>query len=262
MRRVAIVGRTNVVKSSLLNRLTGSERAIVSEVAGTTRDSVDMPYELGGRRYMFIDTAGIRKKTRISRKVEIYSAMEAIKTIDRSDVALLVIDAGAGIVVQDEKIGAIIEDKGKGCVVVVNKWDLVEKETNTMRDFTGEVHLQLPGLSFAPVIFTSALTGSRIDKVMDVVDEVRAEGERAFTTSSLNDALKEATRAHPAPIYRGRPVKFYYMTQTGTSPVTFLVFVNNPKAVGESYRRYLVNRFREKLDFKRAPLIINFRRRR
>ena len=260
--RVAIVGRPNVGKSSLLNRLTGSKRAIVSEVAGTTRDSVDMPYEIDGRRYVFVDTAGIRKKMKISLKVEIYSAMEAIKTIDRSDVALLIIDAEKGVVGQDEKIAGIIENKGRGCVIAVNKWDLVGKETNTMRDVSGEVHGQLPGLDFAPVVFISALTGSRTDKVLDMVDMVRAEGERTFTTSLLNEALKEATVAHPAPIYRDRMVKFYYMTQTGTSPVTFLVFVKNPKGVADSYRRYLINRFRKKLKFYDAPIRLNFRRKR
>lgn len=258
---VCIVGRPNVGKSSILNRLIGRQRTIVSEKAGTTRDAIDtrFDHETGG--YLFIDTAGIRKKARISTRVEVYSSMAAIRTIERSDVALFVLDASAGVRTQDEKIGALVEGRGKGCVVVVNKWDLVEKETNTAARFTEELRSMMQDLSYAPVIYISALTGQRVVKVFDTVRDVYGQCGKRISTARLNTVLRDIVARHRPPIYRGREVKFYYMTQTGSNPPRFVIFSNYPHAVADSYKRYLVNSFREPLGLEQSPLRISLRKR-
>jgi GTP-binding protein len=260
--KVAIVGRPNVGKSTLSNRLIGRERAIVSEAPGTTRDVVDTPFDKNGKRYLFIDTAGIRKKTKISTTVEIYSVVKAIKSIDRCDVALLVIDGRQGIMAQDEKIGRLIDEGGKGCVIVVNKWDIVEKDTLTTKRYSNDIRSRFPFLSFAPILFVSALRGQRVEKVLTTVDRVASSSQTSVPTSKLNSLLKGFVEAHTPPLYQGRAVKFYYTTQTGTSPPTFVVFTNYPKAVPEAYRRYLVGRFRESLGMVDAPIRLYFRERR
>jgi GTP-binding protein len=260
--RVSIVGRPNVGKSTLSNRLIGRERAIVSEAPGTTRDTVDTPFDKNGKCYLFIDTAGIRKKTKISSTVEIYSVVKAIKSIDRCDVALLVIDGKQGIMAQDEKIGRLIDEGGKGCVIVVNKWDVVEKDTLTTKRYSDDIRSRLPFLSFAPILFVSALTGQRVEKVLETVDRVASRSQTRVPTSKLNALLKGFVDAHTPPIYQGRAVKLYYTTQTATSPTTFVVFANYPKAVPEAYRRYLVGRFRESLGMVDVPIRLYFRKRR
>ncbi len=260
--KVAIVGRPNAGKSSLLNRLLGRERAIVSEVPGTTRDSIDTPLERDGRKYLFIDTAGIRKKQRISRRLETYCVVAAIKSIERCDLSLLVIDGNEGVRTQDEKIGGLIEDRGKACIIVVNKWDLVEKDTDTMRVYTEAIRSKMPFLSFAPVVFVSALTGRRVEGIFDTIDRVMEEGSRRIPTSKLNQLLAQFTKAHRPPAYRGREIRFYYTTQVGTAPQRLAVFTNYPAGVPDSYRRYLVNRFRESLGLTDVPLRISFRSRR
>ncbi len=260
--KVAIVGRPNAGKSSLLNRLLGRERAIVSEVPGTTRDSIDTPLERDGRKYLFIDTAGIRKKQRISRRLETYCVVAAIKSIERCDLSLLVIDGNEGVRTQDEKIGGLIEDRGKACIIVVNKWDLVEKDTDTMRICTEAIRSKMPFLSFAPLVFVSALTGKRVEGIFDTIDRVMEEGSRRIPTSKLNQLLAQFTKAHRPPAYRGREIRFYYTTQVGTAPQRLAVFTNYPAGVPDSYRRYLVNRFRESLGLMDVPLRISFRSRR
>ncbi len=260
--KVAIVGRPNAGKSSLLNRLLGRERAIVSEVPGTTRDSIDTPLERDGRKYLFIDTAGIRKKQRISRRLETYCVVAAIKSIERCDLSLLVIDGNEGVRTQDEKIGGLIEDRGKACIIVVNKWDLVEKDTDTMRIYTEAIRSKMPFLSFAPLVFVSALTGRRVEGIFDTIDRVMEEGSRRIPTSKLNQLLAQFTKAHRPPAYRGREIRFYYTTQVGTAPQRLAVFTNYPAGVPDSYRRYLVNRFRESLGLMDVPLRISFRSRR
>jgi GTP-binding protein len=259
--KIAIVGRPNVGKSVLFNRLSGRERAIVSEVPGTTRDAVDSTLDLNSRRYLFIDTAGIRKKTKISATVEIYSTMKAIKSIDRCDVALLVIDGEQGIMAQDEKIGRLIDQKGKGCIIVVNKWDIVEKDTLTTKRYSEAIRSRLPFLSFAPIVFVSALSGQRVGKVIEKVDGVAARCQTRVSTSRLNTLVKRFVGAHTPPIYRGRAVKFYYTTQTGTSPPTFVIFANYPEAVPEAYRRYLAGRLRESAGMVDVPIRVYFRKR-
>jgi len=260
--RVSIVGRPNAGKSSILNKLTGKERAIVSEIPGTTRDSLDTLFEKNGKRYLFIDTAGIRKKRKLSRALDIYSAIGAIKTIDRSDLALLTIDAKEGPRLQDEKIAGLIEDRGKGCIIVLNKWDAVEKETDTAKLYEERIRHAIPFLSYAPVLFVSALTGRNMEKIFEAIDRVDGEQKTKVPTSKLNALLKKFTSRSSPPSYRGKEVKLYYITQTGTLPLKFTVFTNLPEGVLESYRRYLINSFRESLKTTEVPLRVFFRSRR
>ena len=260
--KVAILGRPNVGKSSILNRLIGKKRALVSSVAGTTRDPVDTPFDRDGARYLFIDTAGIRKKTRVSLTVEAYCVMEAIKSIERCDIAVLVIDAREGPGMQDEKIAGLIESRSKCCLIVVNKWDLVEKETQTMLHATESIKEKLPFIAFAPVVFVSALTGSRLPKIFEAVDTVVRDGAVSIPTARLNSVLKEAVARHPPSQYKGRAVKFFYVTQSGVSPPRFVIFTNHVEGVKNAYRRYLVNYMRDALGMENVPVLITLRSRR
>lgn len=259
--KIAIVGRPNVGKSSIANRLLGKERAIVSDMPGTTRDALDSPFEKDGKSYLLIDTAGIRKKTRITSMVEKYSVVKAIKSINRCDIALLIIDGAQGVSAQDEKIGRLIDEGGKGCIIVVNKWDLVEKDTLTSKRYADETRQRLNFLSFAPIFFVSALSGQRVDKILTTVDWVAARIQTKVPTSKLNSLLKGFSVGHAPPPYQGRGVKFYYTTQTGTSPPTFVIFANYPEGVHETYRRYLVGRFREALGMEDVPIRVFLRKR-
>lgn len=259
--RVAIVGRPNVGKSSLLNRITGRPRAIVSAVAGTTRDPVDMPVDLDGRKYLFVDTAGIRRKSKVSMTVETYSVMEAIRSIERCHVAVLVVDGNDGITAQDEKIAGLIEDRKKCCMVVVNKWDLVEKDTRTADYATDTVRKKLPFISYAPVIFASALTGQRVPRVLETVDALVEKARRQVATSALNSALESVVSRYGPHAFRGKEVKFYYATQVGTMPPAFIIFTNHPEGVEDSYQRYLASGLREALGLEEVPLRLVFRER-
>ncbi|MBI5559929.1 MAG: ribosome biogenesis GTPase Der [Deltaproteobacteria bacterium] len=260
--KVAIVGRPNAGKSSLLNKLIGKERAITSEVPGTTRDSIDTPFAKNGKSYLFIDTAGIRKKKSISRVLDIYCTMEAIKSIERSDVALLVLDGVEGLKGQDEKIAGLIEKKGKPCIIIVNKWDIVKKDMNTARTCTERIRSMMPFLSHAPVILTSALTGRNVGEIFGAVDTLFAEAGTKVPTSKLNQLLRGFVSQYRSPVYRGKEVKLYYTTQTGSFPPAFTVFTNLPDGVTESYRRYLVNSFRQSLGLNDVPVRVVFRGRR
>lgn len=259
--RVSIVGRPNVGKSSLLNRIIGKERSIVSDIAGTTRDPVDMPFDAGGKKYLFIDTAGIRKKNRVSLTVESYCVMEAIKSIERSDVAILVLDGKLGVQGQDEKIAGLIEDRKKCCIIIVNKWDLVEKDTHTVEHAKESIHDKLPFIAFAPVMFTSALTGQRVPKVLETIDEVVEKSRTRITTSNLNNVFESIQARHRPSAYRGKEVKFYYITQSGVAPPTFVIFTNWPEGVAEPYKRYIVNSLREALGLDNVPLRVLYRKR-
>ncbi len=259
--RVALVGRPNAGKSSILNKFLGKERSIVSSVPGTTRDSIDTPFEYESIKYTFIDTAGIRKKNRVSRTVETYCVMEAIRSIDRCDVACLVIDADGGVGAQDEKIAGVIERRGKGSVFVVNKWDIVEKDTHTTLKFTEALHRRIPFLSYAPVVFVSALTGKRLPNILEAVQTIVKQLNSRVTTNALNKIFEEIKTKKPPPLYRNRPVKLYYITQTGVRPPTFVVFCNSPDGVVEHYRRFIVNRLRESLDIENVPIRLYFRKR-
>jgi len=259
--KVAVVGRPNVGKSSLLNRLIGKKRSIVSDVAGTTRDSIDTPFDLDARKYLFIDTAGIRKKSRVSLLVESFSVMEALRSLDRCDCALLVLDGEAGVTAQDEKIAGLIEEKKKCCVIVVNKWDLVEKDTRTADFVKDTVRGRLPFISYAPVLFTSALTGQRVAKVFEAVDSVVEKSKLRITTSNLNGVLEGIVSRHGPQVYKGREVKLYYATQSSVSPPTFVIFSNFPEGIKDSYKRYIINSLRESLGLDIVPIRVFFRKR-
>ncbi|MFQ5354278.1 MAG: ribosome biogenesis GTPase Der, partial [Thermodesulfobacteriota bacterium] len=258
---LSIVGRPNVGKSSILNRLIGRPRSLVSDMAGTTRDSIDTPLCVNDRDYLFIDTAGIRKKHKISLTVESYCVVEAIRSMERSDITLLVLDGHAGLKAQDERIAGIIEDRKKPCIIVVNKWDIVEKDTNTAKEVEAGIRERLPFIYYAPVVFVSALTGQRIDRILPLAEDVLVEAGKKITTSRLNSALREITTAHRPPLYRNKAVKFYYATQLGSTPPAFIIFVNKPEGIADSYKRYLTKSLRAVLELNRVPLRIVFRRR-
>lgn len=257
--KVAILGRPNAGKSSLLNRIIGRPRAIVSAVAGTTRDAVDTPYDTETGRYLFIDTAGIRKKSKISLTVETYSVMEAIRSIDKCDIAILVIDAKDGVKGQDEKIAGLIEDRKKCCIIIVNKWDLVEKETSTAEHVADALRAKLPFIAYAPVLFTSALTGQRVTKVIEKIDEIFEMSRRRITTSQLNSVFEPIASRHRPGSFKGKEVKFYYITQSAIQPPTFVVFTNIPEGVDDAYKRYLSNSLKEAIGLDDVPIKLFFR---
>jgi GTP-binding protein len=252
---VAIVGRPNVGKSSLLNRLVGSERAIVSPIAGTTRDAIDTLVEWEGQTYRLIDTAGIRRKSRVEYGVEFFSINRAFKAIRRSDVVLLVIDALEGVTEQDQRLAGRIEEEGRACIIVVNKWDAVEKDTYTINEYTREIRERLYFIDWAPLLFVSALTGQRTHQIFAEVNTVVAAHRKRIPTSVVNEVLQEALAWQSPPANRqGRQGKIYYGTQIAEQPPTFLLFVNDPDLFKENYRRYLEKHFRQNLDFAGTPL--------
>ena len=258
--KVAVVGRPNVGKSSLINRLLGYKRVIVDEAPGTTRDAIDTLFERDGKRYVLIDTAGIRRKSRISLRLEKYSIVEALRTIDRSDVALLLLDSREGVTDQDARIGGFIHEKGKGCILVVNKWDLVEKDSQTMGQYEREVREDLKYLSYAPILFISALTGQRIKKVLDVIDHVAEQTKKRISTSPLNKYFGDWIEKFPPGLYKNRRVKLNYITQVSTAPPTFVIYTNFPGGIHFSYERYLLNQMRETFGFEGVPIRLYFRK--
>ncbi|OGP76126.1 MAG: ribosome biogenesis GTPase Der [Deltaproteobacteria bacterium RBG_16_49_23] len=260
--RVAMLGRPNVGKSSLINRILGYKRVIVDEAPGTTRDAIDTRFERDGKRYTLIDTAGIRRKSRISLRLEKYSIVEALRTIDRCDVALLLLDSKEGVTDQDARIGGFIHEKGKGCILVVNKWDLVEKESQTMVKYEKKIYEELKYLSYAPVLFISALTGQRVKKVLDAIDRVAEEAKKRIPTSPLNKAFERWVKKFPPPTYRTRQVKMNYITQVSVAPPTFLIYTNITEGIHFSYERYLLNQMREAFDFAGVPIRLQFRKKR
>lgn len=252
--KIAIVGKPNAGKSSLLNRLLGKERAIVSPIAGTTRDATDSRLEFGGVPVTLIDTAGIRRRGRIDPGVEKYSVVRSFKAIERADVALLMIDAETGITAQDAHIAGYILDEWKSCVVLVNKWDAIEKDSYTMETFTNNIRQQLNFMDYVPLLFISAKTGQRVDQVMPMALQVQEERLVRLTTSKINNLLQKAQDTHPAPSQAGRQLKIYYATQVRSDPPTFLLFVNDPSLLHFTYRRYLENRIREEYSFIGTPI--------
>jgi GTP-binding protein len=259
--KLAVLGRPNVGKSSIVNRLLGYERVVVSEVPGTTRDAIDTAFNYNKKRYLLIDTAGIRKKRRIGMTLEQYSVMSAIRSIERCDVALLVIDAMAGMTEQEEKIAGLIYERGKGCIIVVNKWDLPEKETNTAKKYTERIRWKAKFLQFAPVIFVSALTGQRVFKILELAEEALEQLNKRIPTAQLNKFFKTFNRRHQPPIYKNKPVKVYYITQTDVKPPTFVCFVNFPEGIHFSYERFLINQIRETFGLDKIPVRLYFRKR-
>jgi GTP-binding protein len=259
--RIAVVGRPNVGKSSLVNRILGYDRVIVNENPGTTRDAIDTFMEIGDRKYLLIDTAGIRRKSKISLRLEKYTIVEALKSIDRCDVVLLLIDPQEGVTEQDTKIAAFIQEKVKGCVIVVNKWDLIEKDTHTAKEYTLHIREELKFITYAPVIFISSLTGKRVMNTIGLVDQVFEEYGTRVSTSRLNDLIGQSTRKSPPPRYGTRRVKIYYGTQASVRPPTFVLFANYPRRIHITYQRYLVNQIRQSLGFKKTPIRLLLRQR-
>lgn len=260
--KIAIVGKPNVGKSSLLNRLLGEERAIVSPIPGTTRDAIDTSMVFMNIPVTLIDTAGIRRRGKIEPGVEKYSVLRSLRAIERADVALLVVDATSGITTQDAHIAGFILDAWKSAVVVVNKWDAVSKETHTMDDFTRRVRQELNFMDYVPVLFISAKTGQRVDKVLPLALQVQEERLVRLSTSQLNKIMQDAQEKHPAPSHAGRQFKIYYGTQVRSDPPTFLLYVNDPKLAHFSYLRFLENRLREVYPYQGTPVRLVLRPRR
>lgn len=259
---VAVIGKPNVGKSSFVNKLLGAERMVVSDVAGTTRDSIDTPLRYHGRTLIFIDTAGLRRQSRIEESLEYYSALRSTRAIERADICLLLIDGTEPVHNQDLKIAERALEAGCGLIVVVNKWDLVEKDERTASAYERHLRERSRALRWVPVIFTSALTGQRVRRTLDLILEVAAERSRRLTTPEVNDLLAQLVeRKHP-PHHRGLPVKFYYATQASGIPPTFVLFTNHPKGVPEHYLRYLENGFREAWGFMGVPIRLRLRGRR
>jgi len=259
--RIAVVGRPNVGKSSWINRVLGQDRLLVSEQPGTTRDAIDTNFSIGSRKYQLIDTAGIRRKKKISRRLEKFSVVEALKSIDRCDVAVFLLDPFEKVTEQDARIGGFIHEKGRACVIAVNKWDLVEKDNRTTQRYTKEIRDALKYLSYAPMIFISALTGQRIRKTLDLIDAVVLEHRRRVSTGRLNAFLRRAIAKVPPHAVRGKRCRVYFATQTSMRPPTFVVFVNDPAMIHFSYERYLINQIREEFGFEGTPIRMIFRRR-
>ena len=258
--KVAIVGKPNVGKSSLLNRILGEERVIVSNVAGTTRDAIDSYYENATGKYCFIDTAGMRRKSRVDDIIEKYSNMRTVAAIERADVCLILIDANDGVTEQDTKIAGLVHEAGKAAIIVVNKWDAVEnKETNTMRDKEAAVRDGLAYMPYAPVVFLSALTGQRVDRIFQVINDVNEQNRSRITTGALNSVLADATARVQPPTDKGRRLKIYYMTQASTKPPHFVIFCNDARLFHFSYQRYLENQIREVFGLKGTPVRITIR---
>lgn len=253
--QIAVVGKPNVGKSSLVNRLLGEERVMVSDIAGTTRDAIDTRFTDSGQDFVIIDTAGIRRKRAIEyQSLERFSIVRSLAAIDRCDVALLMIDATQGVTEQDSKIAGYVDEKGKAAVIVINKWDAVEKDTGTMDKYVKEVREHLKFMAYAPVVFISALTGQRTNRILDAVRAVHAEATRRITTGLLNDILADAQAALQPPATSGRRLKIYYATQQAIQPPTFVMFVNDQTLMHFSYERYLEGQFRKAFGFEGTPL--------
>lgn len=259
--KIAVAGKPNAGKSSLVNALLGQERVIVSSEPGTTRDAIDTLLEQDGQGYRLIDTAGLRRPARIAVPTERYSVLRALRAIERSDVVLLVIDATEGVTEQDKRIGGYVREAGRGLVIVINKWDLIEKSHRTLPEYEREVRYQLPFLDYVPIIFVSAITGRRISRVLPLVNSVAQNQQRQISTGELNRLVNEAVEIKPPPTRKGREGKIYYVSQTGVKPPTFLFFVNDPKLFHFSYLRYLENKLREAYDFTGTPLRLHLRKR-
>ena len=257
--KVAIVGKPNVGKSSLLNKILGHERVIVSNVAGTTRDAIDTYYENESGRYLLIDTAGMRRKSKVDDAIERYSNMRSIQAIDRCDVCLILIDANEGVTEQDTKIAGLAHEAGKACIIVANKWDTVEKETKTMDEKTAAIRRDLGFMTYAPVLFISALTGQRVNRLFEAINSVVANSAMRITTGMLNNILEDATARVQPPTDKGRRLKIYYMTQVGVKPPHFVFFCNDARLFHFSYQRYLENQIRAVFGLEGTPIKITVR---
>lgn len=254
--RISVIGRPNVGKSSLVNTLLGKNRVIVSNIPGTTRDAIDTPFEQDGKHYVLIDTAGMRRKARIDELTEQYSVVRSLRAVDRSDVILMLIDAVDGVTEQDKKIAGYAHEAGKAIILVVNKWDLIDKDENTINKFEKDIRVELGFMQYAPTMFISALTGQRVTKIMELVDFVVEQNATRVTTATLNTLLREWLHLNPPPSDKGRRLKVRYITQVGVKPPTFVFFVNDPDLMHFSYKRYLENQMRKHFGFEGTPIRI------
>ncbi|MDD2212567.1 MAG: ribosome biogenesis GTPase Der [Clostridia bacterium] len=259
--KIAVVGRPNVGKSSLVNVILGEERVIVSDLPGTTRDAIDSLFQKEGQHYLLIDTAGMRRKGNIEENTERYSVIRALRAVDRSDLVLIVLDAVEGVTEQDQRIAGYVHEAGKGVIIVINKWDLVAKDEQTIERFREKIRTQLAFMTYAPMIFVSALTKQRVIKIIELVDFVADQQCHRVSTSVLNEVLSEAVQLTPPPSYKGKKLKVLYSTQAGVKPPHFILFVNDPNLLHFSYLRYLENKLRENFGFEGTPIRITIKKR-
>lgn len=259
--KVAFIGKPNVGKSSLTNRILGEERVIVTDIAGTTRDAIDSYINIKGQEFMFIDTAGLRKKSRVDSSVEAYSQVRTLSSVDRADVCVFLIDAIEGFTEQDSKVVGYAHNQGKAIIICVNKWDIVEKDSKTMKTFTDSLRNNLPFLSYAPILFISALTGKRVDELIDKIMEINESYSHRLSTGLLNDIIANATLINQPPSDKGKRLKILYATQSGTRPPEFTIFVNDKELTHFSYTRFLENQIRNVYPFEGTSIIINYKNR-
>lgn len=252
--KIAVIGRPNAGKSSLINRILGEDRVIVSNIAGTTRDAIDSRYEKDGARYILIDTAGMRKRGKIDEVVERYSVVRSLAAVDRSDVCVIMIDAQEGVTEQDTKIAGYAHEQGKACVIAVNKWDVIEKDSKTMKAFTDSVREGFAYMQYAPIVFISAKTGQRVDKLFEEINDANIQHKRRISTGMLNDILNDAIARQQPPADKGKRLKIYYGTQASSEPPTFVLFCNSTDLFHYSYLRYIENRIREAFGFNGTPI--------
>ncbi len=257
--RVAITGKPNAGKSSILNKILGEERVIVSPIAGTTRDAIDTYFEKNGQKFLLIDTAGLRRKSKIYETIEKYSVIRAMSAVDRADVVLIVIDALEGVTEQDTKVAGIAHDEGKGCIFVINKWDLIEKDNKTMSNYTKDIKEKFPFMMYAPIVFVSAKTNQRMNKILDTVEYVSNEHSKRISTSALNEVIGEAVMLNQPPSDKGRRLKIYYGTQTDIRPPKITLFINDKELTHFSYQRYLENKIRENFGFEGTSIKFEYR---
>lgn len=260
--KIAVIGRPNVGKSSLVNKLLGEERVIVSEIAGTTRDAIDTHFFKDGTKFTLIDTAGMRRKSKVEEAVEYYSVMRSLKSIERADVVLMLIDAVEGITEQDKKIAGYAHDSGKGCVIIVNKWDIFpDKHDKSTNRFTDDLRAEIGFLQYAPVLYLSALTGQRVDRVTELVKFVVEQQTMRIQTSVLNELIRDATAVNPPPTKKGKQLKILFITQADICPPRFVIFVNDPELMHFSYQRFIENKLRDTFGFEGTPLKFVIRKR-
>ena len=260
--RISIIGKPNVGKSSLINLISGSQRSIANPTPGTTRDAIDTTIKVHGRHYLLIDTAGIRRKNKISLTLEKYSVIQALKTINRCDIALVLIDAEEGMTEQDAKIVGLAYERGKACIIVVNKWDKIEKDNATVGKFVEDIKDKIKFMDFAPILFISALTGQRAPKIFELINDVYSQYTKRVDTSPLNDLVERSVRRNPMARFQNRSMSISYATQTGIKPPTFIFFVPHAKGIHFSYERYLMNSIRSEFGFDKVPLKLIFRKKR